>query len=209
MVSVREYVRETEKQRYSQLKKEFGKKKNLPRGYGLHALIALSQYPELKDISIEFVFKETDASAFCRPVFSSLLNSARERTYRVGISKKIRSSKKRVLFHNLSFNAQVGVLAHELSHVVLFIEKSAIEMAELGIQYVEDNSFKRSIEMGTDLNAIRHGFGYQLLEYAILIEELMKQYPDESYYQTYFSFYMTPKEIIDAMRQWEEGRKCQ
>jgi hypothetical protein len=198
---VKSYDREAEKARHPQLKKEFGRKKKLPRGYGLHALIALSQYPELKDISIEFVFRETDAGAYCRPVFSTMMHSAKERTYRVVISKKIRKSKEPVRFYNLSFSAQIGVIAHELSHVSNFIEKSALEMAEIGIRYLEDNNFKRTLETGTDLHAIRHGFGYQLLEYAVLVEELQKQFPEESYYQTYFSFYMTPAEIIAAMRE--------
>ena len=203
MESVKEYIHENEKQRHPQLKKEFGKKKKLPRGYGLHALVALSHYPELKDISIEFVFKETDSTAYCRPVFSTLLESARERTYRVAISKKIRKDKEPVRFHNLSFSAQIGVIAHELGHVVNFIEKSAFEMAEIGIKYLGDNAFKRSLEIGTDLKAIQHGFGYQLLEYAILVEKLMKKYPDEPYYQSYFAFYMRPSEIMDAMKELE------
>ena len=203
MKSVKLYIRENEKQRHPKLKKEFGKKKKLPRGYGLHALVALSHYPELKDISIEFVFKETDSTAFCRPVFSTLMFSAKERTYRVGISKKIRKDKEPVRFHNLSFSAQIGVIAHELGHVANFIEKSAFEMAEIGIKYIEDDVFKRSLEIGTDMKAIHHGFGYQLLEYATLIEELMIQYPDEPYYRTYFSFYMRPLEIMDAMDEWE------
>jgi len=201
--SVREYIHENEKQRHPQLKKEFGKKKKLPRGYGLHALVALSHYPELKDISIEFVFMETDATAYCRPVFSTLLESAKERTYRIAISKKIRKDKEPVRFHNLSFSAQIGVIAHELGHVANFIEKSAFEMAELGIKYLSDNNFKRSLEIGTDLKAIQHGFGYQLLEYALLVEELVKKYPDEPYYQSYFSFYMTPEEIMEAIKKWE------
>ncbi len=203
MESVKEYIRESENQRHAQLKKEFGKKKKLPRGYGLHTLIALSHYPELKDIEIEFVFEVTDASAYCRPDISTLLFSAKKRTYRIVISKKIRKSKEPVRFHSLSFSAQIGVIAHELGHVMDFINKSAFEMAEIGIRYLEENGFKRMLEIRTDLNAIRHGFGYQLLEYAILIEELMKQYPEEPYYQTYFSFYMTPAEIKEAMNEIE------
>lgn len=76
-------------------------------------------------------------------------------------------------------------------------------MAEIGIRYIEDREFKRTVETETDLTAIKHGFGYQLLEYAILIEELIKKYPDEPYYQTYFSFYMTTNEIMATMQELE------
>jgi len=198
----KQFDREEEKARHHILKKQFGKKKKLPRGYGLHALVALSHYPELKDISIEFVYGETDSTAYCRPVFSTLLNSAKERTYRVVISKKIRKSKEAVRFHNLSFSAQIGVIGHELSHVAQFIEKSAFEMAEIGLRYM-DNDFKRELEKGTDIRAIHHGFGYQLIEYAYLVTELQKQFPDDPYYQTYFTFYMTVEEILATMKELE------
>jgi hypothetical protein len=198
--SIAVYNREEEKARHAYLKKTFGKKKKLPRGYGLHALVALSHYPELKDIAIEFIYKDSDATAYCRPVFSSMFHSATERTYRVVISKKIRHSKEPVRFHSLSFSAQIGVIGHELGHVAHFVEKSAFEMAELGIRYLQSDDFKRELEIGTDLRAIHHGFGHQLLEYALLIEELQKKYPEDPYYQTYFQFYMTPAEITAAMK---------
>jgi len=199
--SIKLYDRETEEARYPQLKKEFGKNKKLPRGYGLQALVALSHYPELKDIAIEFIYKETDATAYCRPVFSTMIMPSRERTYRVVISKKIRKSKEAVRFHNLSFSAQIGVIGHELGHISYFIGKSAMEMAEIGLKYIGDNDFKRKLEIGTDLIAIEHGFGNQLIEYARLVEEQQVKFPEDEYYLTYFMFYMTPAEILKAMNK--------
>ena len=52
---VREYEEIAEQQRYDQLLLEFGNNKELPPGYELQALLALSHYPELKDIKIRFI----------------------------------------------------------------------------------------------------------------------------------------------------------
>jgi hypothetical protein len=201
----KKFSREEESLRLKSLKKDFGKKKKLPRGYGLQALLALSQYPALKDIAIEFVYQETDSTACCRPVFQTMHLSARERTYRVIISKKIRRSKEPVRFNNLDFNIQVGILGHELAHVTCFLEKSAFEMAELGIRYITDNAFKRSIEVDTDMLAIKHGFGHQLLEYALIIEDLQQRFPEDEYYKSYFDFYMTAAEIVEAIQGLYDG----
>jgi hypothetical protein len=198
----RKFYRETEKKRYKALKKEFGNKKKLPRGYGLQALVALSYYPELKDISIEFIFENKINSLSTFPASSTIVLPAKEKIYQIIISKKIRKSKEPVLLRNLSFNSQVGVFGHELAHVADFIRKSTIGLIKDGILYFIP-PFQAEIEKSTDLAAIEHGLGYQLLDYALLINKLKVKYPDEKYYWDYDKTYLNSNDILQKINALE------
>ncbi|GIT20894.1 MAG: hypothetical protein CM1200mP40_05760 [Gammaproteobacteria bacterium] len=86
---VREYEEIAEQQRYDQLLLEFGNNKELPPGYELQALLALSHYPELKDIKIRFIVDDVGIPLSSRPLWTSLLRSAKNRTYIVVIDNHL------------------------------------------------------------------------------------------------------------------------
>lgn len=62
------------------------------------------------------------------------------------------------------------------------------------------DSYKHHLESGVDLITIRHGLAYQILGYAELVVKLQKEYPDETYYQDYFKYYMSPGKIKAKIR---------
>jgi hypothetical protein len=198
----KKFIRAREQKRYAFLKKEFGNKKKLPRGYGLQALIALSYYPELKDVSIEFIFGVKINSLSTFPELSSLIFKQEDRTYQIIISRKIREAKEPVLLRHLTFNAQIGVLGHELGHVTDFIRKSSAALIEVGILYFYPD-YQKKLERKTDLIAIKHGLGYQLREYNLLIDKLKIKYPEETYYSDYYPTYMCAEEIDAKIKTME------
>ena len=83
--TVREYVEAEARESYDKLLKEFGENKTLPPGYELQALLALSHYPELKSVRIRFMVDDVDIPLSSRPHWTSMLRSARNRTYLVVI----------------------------------------------------------------------------------------------------------------------------
>jgi len=192
------FTEKNEEHELEKLREKFGYKKNLPRGYELQALLALSHYPELINIAIDFVFKETDLTLSAKPTPATILLPPKSRKYQVIISKKAKSSKVPVMLKSLDFNIQVGVIGHELGHIADYLQKSSLTVIKDSILYGFD-SFKRHMEHTADRLAIKHGFGYQIMEYAKLIEKLQKQYPEEKYYQDYFKYYMTVSEIESKM----------
>src|SRR5688572_33024228 len=101
-------VQETEEKRLDELKQKFGNKKKLPRGYELQALLALSHYPELIDIEIEFVFKESNLPLQTKPLAYTVPMPAKKRKYQVVISKKCKSCMEPTLLKNINFNMMVG-----------------------------------------------------------------------------------------------------
>ena len=135
---VREYEEITEQQRYDELLLEFGNNKELPPGYELQALLALSHYPELKDIKIRFIVDDVGIPLSSRPLWTSLLRSAKNRTYIVVIDNHLDGPRDVLLLQNQPFNAQVGIIGHELSHTVYYLDRSFFGIAVDGLCQLND-----------------------------------------------------------------------
>ena len=57
---IREYSEAEERSRFDALLAQFGQNKQLPSGYELQALLALSHYRELRDVKIRFLKRRID-----------------------------------------------------------------------------------------------------------------------------------------------------
>ena len=144
----------------------FGKNKSFDSIYQKQILIALSYFPELKNISIEFKLKIANTPLSSRPTFFGFFQSAKKRKYIIFISEQTNTKLEPILFKNLSFNAQIGVLGHELSHISDYTNKGFSEISN--ILWIEIFSKKEvdKFENRTDHICINHGLGYQLFEWS-------------------------------------------
>lgn len=155
------------------LKSEFGNHKTLIAGYEQQMLIALSYFPELKDIKIKFRLKTRATPLATRPSFFSMFRSSKKRTYVITISKK--SIKlEAITFKNLTYNAQIGVLGHELSHVSDYLNKGFGKMVVIVKNELCCPKEIDKMEYNTDLSCINHGLGYQLLEWSTNVRKNLK-----------------------------------
>jgi hypothetical protein len=153
------------------LKNEFGTNKTLIKKYEAQILIALSYYPELKNTKIEFRVKKTKTPLTSKPSMLSLFSSAKKRKYYVTISEQSNTYLEPILFKNLSFNAQIGVLGHELAHIACYRHKSFGKMFNIiGIEIFSKRQVDK-FEYNTDIVCINHGLGYQLLEWSKLVRQ--------------------------------------
>ncbi len=192
------YYKETQQANKEKLLAKYGQKKKLPHGYELAALVALSHFPELTYVAIDFKFKQSDTTLSARPRLLSVLVPGRLRKYEVMISKRTRTSKEPVMLKNLDFNMQVGVIGHELAHIADYVRKTPAQVIRYSIMYMFE-SFRKKIENRTDRLTIKRGLGYQILAYARLVEKLKKDYPQEKYYQDYNNIYLSASEIESRM----------
>lgn len=118
---VRKHVETEQHLRIDELFSEFGQNKELPVDFELQALLALSHYPELKDIKIRFVIDDAGIPLSSRPHWVSILRSANNRTYLVVIASEFDGPRDVLLLKNQLFTAQTGIIGHELVHAVYYL----------------------------------------------------------------------------------------
>ena len=103
---------------------QYTKHKKLPAGYEKEAIAALSYFPELRDVTVKFRVKKSFATLKTRPDFVSIFMPEGHRSYVITISDKTIQKLSPITFKNLTENARIGVLGHELSHVADFSKKT-------------------------------------------------------------------------------------
>lgn len=170
-----------------QLEAEYSSNKIIPNQYKNSILIALSQYPELRNTHIEFVVRETFTPIESRPVISTIFGSKKKRKYQVIINPKVVMGMKVALFDSLSFDAKVGAIGHELGHTVYYQNKSTWGLIQVGLSYPW-GEFRKRFERQSDMAAILHCLGDSLL---IWSQELR---PVERWQAT-GGYYLSPMEI--------------
>ena len=155
-----------------QLKNEFGINKTYPRQYETQILIALSFYPELRDTPIHFRIKERHAPLNTRSSWTGLFKVHQKRDYEITISNSTEQMLTPILFQNLPFNAQIGIIGHELGHVIEFSSMVTLSILKHGANSVS-SKYVDHFEFETDSICIAHGLGYQLLAWSTYVRHVM------------------------------------
>lgn len=174
----------------------YGKNKQLIQKYELQILLALAHYPELRHTSIRFYEDEALIPLASRPEPASMFRKKKHWQYNVIVSTQSMEWLEPILLKNLPFDAQVGIIGHELAHTSYYLDKNIWEMILIGLNYPFPG-FRASFEKNTDRRAIAHGLGWQLLDFARFARKVM------SYEETSFGsqYYLSPEEIEIQMQQ--------
>jgi len=165
------------------------------------AIVALSYFPDLKYVSIEFKIRKIKTTMAARPNFSSIFRSKKNRSYLISINKSD-DGMGLVFLKTLPFDAQVGVIAHELCHVQEYTHLSFLGITEFGFSYLTLNG-RRKTENRTDEAVIECGLGVALSRYCYCVEHcncLPKQYL--AYKQKYYYSFLTIQQLTKI---WEDA----
>ena len=130
-------------------------------------------YPELKTSKITFKVKTKLAPLAARPSIWAVFQKPKNRRYIVTISKKTLNFLEPILLKNLSFNAQVGVLGHEISHIAEYNQKRGGYFLKLLFWQLSKKKMD-IFENNTDRRAIEHGLGYQLMAWSSEVRRNLK-----------------------------------
>jgi hypothetical protein len=154
----------------SELKELYGHNKIYPAEFEEQILTALSFFPELKDHRIDFQLRKGYAPLSSRPTYGGLFRSAKKRKYKIFISTGSGQRWDSIILKYAPHDAGVGVLGHELSHVLNFSRMSGLSLTWLGVSHVSKNYMNR-FEYLTDSLCIEQGMGEYLLAMSIYVRK--------------------------------------
>jgi hypothetical protein len=189
--------------------KEFGNKKEIPQQFEKPILTALSHFPELKDVHIVFRIKKARTALATTPDLAGVFQRKDHRTYIITISNETIDTLKSLLLQNLTFEQQVGVIGHELSHVVDFNSNNFPQTIGVGIGHLS-KKYLDKMEFNTDRICIQHGLGKYLLAYSKHVREVMhvhnwrgSDYVNKGNGNGKYERYMNPDTIEKTMQEMQ------
>ncbi|MGW8121683.1 hypothetical protein ACV07N_03410 [Roseivirga echinicomitans] len=182
----------------------FGWKKKIPEEIRTAALIALSHYPELKGIKIEFRFaqKKNKSVMSARPSLRSIFSVMEERTYVIYVRRSFVIDGKLMRIEELPQTILVGWIGHELGHVMDYKDRSVLSLIGFGIRYLILGKYIRAAERRADEFAVRHGLRDEILETKNFI--LNNTHLPERYKRKIKRLYLSPEEIMEIVNIDEE-----
>ncbi|MCR9252133.1 MAG: hypothetical protein NXI20_17030 [bacterium] len=146
-----------------------GTNKGLPEGYEMAALLAFAAYPELKEVNIDMELTQSGAPMESNFDIGTLFGPKKNRVYKILLNDATNAQFDEILLRSLPFDAQVGILAHELGHVAYYDELSTLQIAKWGLMYLVSSEFRAKHERSTDLMPVYHGLGSQIYQYAYYV----------------------------------------
>ena len=180
-----------------------GPNKGLPEGFEIQALLAYSAYPELKGVKIDMVLTQEGAPMESNFNFKSLFGAGRNRHYRILLNNASNTPYDEILLKALPFDAQVGILAHELGHVAYYHRHNTLQIAKWGLSYLFYDDFHVAHEQSTDLMPVYHGMGSQIWQYAYYVryDDCCKATYAQFGSQFMDKYYLSDKAIKKAMAE--------
>lgn len=155
---------------FEHLKKLYGNNKEIAAQYEKQIIYALSYFPELANAKIKFKIKNsTKGIISTRPTIGGIFRRSSKRKYLVLIFQP--SAPNTIpLFSNAGINGQVGILGHELCHILYFNNKTGLGLIGLGINHVS-TKYMDGFERRTDSVDISRGLGYQLMAWKSYLDK--------------------------------------
>ncbi len=144
--------------------------KTLPFDYEHSILAALMYYPNLEDTRINFKKRSLTTTMAALPTVGSIFRRSENRRYSILINQT-KNKRKAPLLRDIPFEARVGVIGHELAHIVDYNRKSGVRLVGNGIAYSVSNSFKRNLENKIDRITINKGLGEGLYAFRLFVEQ--------------------------------------
>jgi hypothetical protein len=186
------------------LKSIIGQNKTLPKDFEAAAAIAYSAFPELKNVNIEMILTPDGAPMEAAPVIKTLFGFRENRRYYITLNDSQDSYFAPILLRSLPFDAQVGILAHELGHIVYYQKLNILQFGKWGLMYLISDDFRATHERSTDIMPVYHGLGSQIYQYAYYVR----------YDPCCREFYSHGKDFMDKyyltdLELLEEIEKCQ
>ncbi len=165
----------------------------------------LAAYPELRGRNIylrKLSMKRSTMRA--QPVFNSAFFRRANRHYRVDFSDHLEVTRY-VCVQELPKEVVIGWFAHELGHIIDYLNRPVLGMISFGLGYALWSKYMREAERRADTIAVNHGFGQEILATK---EYLMKHATLPPHYKSRLKkYYLSADEIEGLILAWEESQE--
>lgn len=175
--------------------------KSFPEYLKKEAKLALSFYPELNEVPIEFRLTKNMSSSVMKaqPKFWSLLKNKNQREYIVLISRTFGIKHRELQTSQVPKEVMVGWLGHELGHVMDYQNRSTFNLIAFGFRYVFQESFTKTAEQTADRFAVNHNMEAYILATKNFI--LNHTGLSEKYKEKIRRLYVSPEGILDFVNE--------
>lgn len=182
----------------------YKKNKIIPESILEEAKIALSYYPELENVEIEFKYKNDIKKSFmqAQPRISNLFKGKNNRSYYIFISSRFLIEKEEFSMADVPSEVLIGWLGHELGHIMDYREKSAMGLVIFGFRYITSANYIKEAERAADTYAVNSGMGDYILATKDFI--LNHSHLSDDYKERIARLYMSPDEILVLVNKLEK-----
>ncbi|HPF52208.1 MAG TPA: hypothetical protein PK335_11570 [Draconibacterium sp.] len=192
---VKKITKEFIQSNLEKLTRIFGINKKVPKEVLSNFYTAIGYYPELKKVNIKVRYGNIKTTMQCRPRWDFLFHKKQNRSYVMYIGNKIKNDNG-ILYRDLPLNAQVGVIGHELAHIIDYQRMNNMQLCGFGFDYLTSKK-KREIENRIDLIAIHRGLGYQIKDFSKYVFE--ESGASFEYLKYKMKFYFKPQQIREIL----------
>ncbi|MDD7885427.1 hypothetical protein [Flavivirga sp. 57AJ16] len=175
--------------------------KSIPKYLKHEAEIALSFYPELKEVPIEFKLTRKMSSSVMKaqPKLGSLFKKRNKRNYVILISRHFDIQNRKFHTRSIPQNVLIGWLGHELGHVMDYQNRSGLNLIRFGLCYLFSESFVIKAEQTADHYAIRHHMKDYILETKNYI--LSHTGLSDRYKEKIKRLYTSPEQVLEFVNE--------
>ncbi|BDC98988.1 hypothetical protein [Persicobacter psychrovividus] len=158
----------------------------------------LPQYPELANVPIEFRITKLKSISMCaQPKADMLYRSAAKRAYVIKVSDNQEECNGMVVM-NAPREVLVGLIAHELGHIMDYRERNKLQMAQFGLGYLFSKNYMRKAEYVADSFAVSKGYASHVS--AIKNYVINSSIFPETYRNRLKNFYPSPQQILNIQQ---------
>ena len=160
----------------------------------------LEHYPELKDVSIDFVFFNGMHNSFmqAKPKPLSLLSGHKNRVYMVQMMSSMMIEDSIIPIHELPEDALIGWFGHEIGHIVDYESMNVGDIIIFSLKYLFSKQFVMLTEERVDRIAIKHGLGENNIAWKNYVKS--QESLPEAYRNKVGKMYIPESEIRKIMR---------